>query len=78
MALTLTIRDVPRDVRDTLASRAAKRGQSLQQHLRSELIELASRPTVDEVVERAQARVTATGSRLSRKQILSHRDSDRK
>jgi plasmid stability protein len=39
MATSITIRNVPEEVRDELASRAALAGRSLQEHLRSELIE---------------------------------------
>jgi plasmid stability protein len=78
MAVSITIRNVPDDVRDVLAARAAGAGRSLQEHLRAELMELARRPTVADVLERARARKTATRSRLSRKQILAHRDADRR
>jgi plasmid stability protein len=78
MSISITIRDVPRDVRDTLAARAARTGRSLQEHLRAELIELARQPAVDEVMARAQRRVEATKSRLSAKQILAFRDADRR
>lgn len=37
MSVTLTIRDVPEDVRDTLAREARERGQSLQAFLLSSL-----------------------------------------
>jgi plasmid stability protein len=74
---SITVRDVPQDVRDELASRAARAGRSLQEHLRTELIELARRPSVEEVVEQVRARKRATGSRLSAGRILAHRDADR-
>ena len=73
----ITIRDVPQDVRDVLAARAARRGQSLQEHILGELIALAELPTVDEVLERARARVKALGTRLSAEEILAYRDADR-
>ncbi|MFN2543440.1 MAG: hypothetical protein ABR600_02565 [Actinomycetota bacterium] len=75
--VSITIRDVPDDVRDELAARAARAGRSLQEHLRAELIDLASKPTVDEVLSRARARAAATESRLPARRILSHRDADR-
>lgn len=78
MAISITIRDVPKDVRDRLAARAAREGRSLQEHLRGELIELARQPTVGEVMARAQHRVTASKSRLGAKQILALRDADRR
>ena len=78
MATSITIRDVPADVRDELAARAALKGRSLQEHLRAELIELARRPNVDELVERARARKAVTASKLPARKILAHRDRDRK
>lgn len=78
MPVSITIRDVPDEVRDALAARAARAGQSLQEHLRRELIELAARPTVAEVVERARCRKAATGARLPGSRILEHRDADRR
>ena len=46
----VTIRDVPDDTRDMLASRAAQRGQSLQEYLRNALIDLASQADIGEPV----------------------------
>ena len=74
---SITIRDVPDDVHDELAARARLSGRSLQEYLRSELEELARRPDPDVLIERARARISRTGSRLSAKQILAHRDRDR-
>lgn len=62
--VAVTIRDVPSEVRDELAARAARRGQSLQEYLAAELRDLASRPSVEDVVARARARVAATGSKV--------------
>ncbi len=78
MSISITIRDVPRDVRDKLAARAARSGRSLQEHLRAELIGLARQPAVEDVVARAQSRIEATRSRLPAKQILALRDADRR
>lgn len=78
MAVSITIRNVPDEVRDVLAARAAGVGRSLQEHLRAELVEMARRPTVAEVVERARARKAATGSGLTPEQILQYRDADRR
>ena len=75
---TITIRDVPREVRDELAARAARAGRSLQEHLRLELIELAARPSAADWVTEVQRRKANSGSRLSRDQILGHRDADRR
>ena len=75
---SITIRNVPQDVRDELAARAARAGRSLQEHLRAELIEWARKPSVHDVVERARARVEATGTRLPAKKIIEYRDSGRR
>jgi plasmid stability protein len=47
MAVSVTIRDVPDETRDELAARAARLGQSLQEYLRGQLVELAAKPTPD-------------------------------
>jgi plasmid stability protein len=75
---SITIRDVPDDVRDELAARAALAGRSLQEHLRAELIELARRPSAAVLIERIRARKAATGSRLSAERIARHRSEDRR
>ncbi|MGH3209759.1 MAG: FitA-like ribbon-helix-helix domain-containing protein, partial [Trebonia sp.] len=41
MTTSITIRDVPDETRDELAARAAATGRSLQEYLRSKLIDLA-------------------------------------
>lgn len=50
MAVNITIRDVPGDVRDELAARAANSGRSLQEYLKGQLTDLARRPLAVEVV----------------------------
>jgi plasmid stability protein len=78
MGVAITIRDVPDDVRDELAARAARSGQSLQEYLRTMLITSASRPTVADVVARARRRVETTGTRVPAEAILEARDADRR
>lgn len=78
MAKSITIRDVPDEARDELAARAALTGRSLQEYLRWQLIELASRPDAESFVARVRERKRGTGTRLSREEILSHRDADRR
>ena len=75
---TITVRDVPAEVRDELAARAARAGRSLQEHLRIELIELAARPSASDWLSDVQRRKASSGSRLSREQILGYRDADRR
>ena len=76
--VAVTIRDVPDGVRDELAARAARNGQSLQEYLRTLLVNVAEKPTVDEVLARARARVEATGVRLDPAATVAAKDADRK
>jgi plasmid stability protein len=78
MAVAVTIRDVPEEVRDELAARAARAGKSLQEYLRGMLVDSVARPPVADVIARARARVDATGSRVSAASILAARDADRR
>lgn len=75
---SITIRGVPDSARNELAARAKRTGRSLQEYLRSELIELASRPDAASHVARIRDRKRHTGTHLSAAQILDHRDGDRK
>lgn len=76
--VAVTIRDVPDGVRDELAARAAREGQSLQEYLRTLLVNVAEKPTVGEVLARARARVEATGVRLDPAVTVAAKDADRK
>jgi antitoxin FitA len=76
--VAITIRDIPDDVRDELAARAAREGKSLQEYLRGMLIDTATKPTVDEVLRRARARVEATGSRIDAATIVAAKDADKR
>lgn len=78
MPASVTIRNVPDGVRDELAARAARAGRSLQEHLRAELIRLASSPSVEELMDRVRARKEQTGSQLPTAEILDARDADRR
>jgi plasmid stability protein len=77
MATTITIRDVPDDVRDELASRAALAGRTLEAHLLVELTELARRPSMDALMAKIRARKAATGTRIPADRILELLDRDR-
>lgn len=78
MGVAITVRDVPRDVRDELAARAARAGKSLQEYVRGFLVEAVSKPTSAEVIARARARLSATGARLDADTILAARDAERR
>lgn len=78
MSKTMTIRDVPNEVRDELAARAARTGRSLQEYVRARLVDLASRPDAETLLADVRARKLTTGARLSPAAILAHRDADRR
>jgi plasmid stability protein len=78
MPTSITIRDVPDETRDELASRAAATGRSLQEYLRARLVELASTPDAEAVVARLHDRKSATVATLGAKRILAHRDAGRR
>jgi plasmid stability protein len=78
MATAITIRDVPDETRDELASRAALSGRSLQEYVRAQLIELARRPDAEVLLTRVRDRKQRLGSQLSAEAILGHRDADRR
>ena len=78
MGVAVTVRDVPDEVRDEIAARAARAGKSLQEYLRAMLIDAAARPPVEDVIARARSRVDATGARADAESILAARDADRR
>ncbi len=78
MPVQITIEDVPEDVHDALAVRAARQRQSMQAFLRNELERIASRPSVEEWLHRVRKRKEATGTRVRPSSILNTRDDERK
>jgi plasmid stability protein len=78
MTVSMTIRDVPDETRDELAARAARAGQSLQEYVRTQLNELARRPSPMDLWDRVEHRLRATGSALAAQEILDLRDEDRR
>jgi hypothetical protein len=78
MPTSITIRDVPDETRDELAARAALTGRSLQEYLRTRLVELARQPDAETLLARIRVRKAATASSLPTDRILSHRDEDRR
>ncbi len=73
----ITIRNVPEEVRDELALRAARNRQSMQEYLLLELEQLASQPSIDEWLRQVRERVEATGTHIPRSVILEARNADR-
>ncbi len=78
MSVSITIRDVPQETRDELATRAARSGRSLQEYLRGTLIDLADRPDVETVLDRIRARKAATGTGVDAHRIVGHLEADRR
>ena len=76
--VAITIRNVPDDVRDELAARAARSGRSLQEYLAGELAALAARPDPASTLARVRERVRLTGTRVTTEEILAARDADRR
>ena len=76
MPVAITIRNVPDQVRNELASRAAAKGWSLQEFLLSELVILSERPNNAQLIARARQRLADPGPTLE--QILEARDADRR
>ena len=77
MPVQITIRNVPEEVRDALATRAARQRQSMQGFLCRELERIASRPTVDEWLQGVRDRKAMAGTRIPAASILNARDLDR-
>lgn len=73
--VALQIRDVPDDIRQTLADRAADRGQSLQSYLLSLITDEARRSTNLALLERFSGR--GDGSQLSTEQVTEALDQAR-
>ncbi len=61
MPKAVQIRDVPDDALAVLRARAAAAGMSMSEYLRSELVRLASAPTMDEWLARVATHPPATG-----------------
>lgn len=77
MAVAITVRNVPDQVRNELASRAALKGWSLQEFLLHELIDLASRPDREALIAAIQADLVGRKP-ISVKEILAAREADRR
>ena len=70
MPTSITVRDVPDETRNELAARAARTGRSLQEYLRSELIELARRPDPAALMERVAMRVRRMGTSIEPSDVV--------
>jgi len=70
----IQVRDVPIEVHEALVRRAELAGQSLQQYLTAQLTEIASRPTMEEMLDRIEGR---SKGRLSRRDAIDALESER-
>ena len=77
MPKQITIKGVPDKVHKELKERAALKGQSMQEYLRRELEDLASRPSADIFWERYRRRKIEAGLSVPSDVILQARDADR-
>ena len=77
MPVQITIRNVPKEVRDELAVRAARQRQSMQEFLRAELERIASRPSLDAWLQGVRERKTVAETRVEADRILRARVADR-
>jgi plasmid stability protein len=71
---TVQVRNVPEQTHLVLRRRAAEAGMSLQEYLLTVLKELADRPTVTEVLDRAGGR---SGGQVSLGSAAAHLQADR-
>jgi plasmid stability protein len=78
MGVQITIRDVPDEVRDELASRAARSGKSMQEYLREELVRIARRPSLEDWLEGVRARKELAPRTVAADVIVAHRDAGRR
>lgn len=77
MSKSITIRNVPDEVRDELAARAARSGRSLQEFLRLELESMAAKPSLEDWMAKVRARVEGSGLHLSAEDIVTSIRQDR-
>lgn len=77
MPVAVTIRHVPDDVRNELASRAALKGWSLQEFLLQELIDLSHRPDRAMFVANLRSQIPA-GQTFEAEEIVAAVNADRR
>ena len=77
MAL-IQIRDVPEETYETIRRRARAAGQSIQAYMLARTIEMAARPTTDEVLAEVRRELASRPPlELSTEEILAARDEGR-
>ena len=70
MAVQITIRNVPEEMRDELKIRAARNRQSMQGFILSELERILSKPSNEELMRRASERAAEFGTRIGSDKIV--------
>ena len=78
MGVQITIRDVETAVRNELAARAARRGQSMQEYLRGTLEALAAKPAPEDWLHDVHRHKAQSEARVTGDDILEARDRDRR
>ena len=78
MATSITVRNVSKETHDKLASRAALKGKSLQEYMRTKLDEIANQLDADEWVEMVRRRKATMESSLTVVDILEYKDMDKR
>ncbi len=78
MPIQITIDDVPEELQDELAARAALKGLPLEEYLRREVERVVSLPSIDAWLRDVRARKEAKGTRVPPAVILRARDEGRK
>ncbi len=68
--VAITIRNVPQDLRDLIAQRAERAGQSMQEFLLSQLDALARRKSIDDWLAEVERRLAASEVALDPDEIV--------
>ena len=76
MPVAITVRNVPDQVRNELASRAAAKGWSMQEFLLTELVELSKRPDRRALLAHIERRLD--GTVLTAEQLIGASDAERR
>lgn len=76
MGKTIQVRDVPDDVHRRLAARAAEQRRSLSELVRAEIVEIARRPTMTEMLDRLADRPVVEVSESAADALADERVSD--
>ena len=78
MTVSMTIRNIPDEVRDDLSAKASRKGHSLQEYVHKLLVEEASKPDIGDLIKQIRSRKQILNTQLSSDVILEHLKGDRK